>query len=75
MLPVDLNLITVALLAGVTFFVVFRKKEQPVPPGPPALPLLGNMFDLPQRESWKVYLQWGKTYSTLMTTSIGFQTK
>ncbi|KDR81038.1 hypothetical protein GALMADRAFT_241660 [Galerina marginata CBS 339.88] len=62
--PVDLNLMALALLAIITVFVAFRKKGLPVPPGPSPLPILGNMFDLPQKESWKVYLDWGRQFNS-----------
>lgn len=34
------------------------------PPGPPGLPLLGNLFDIPQRKPWVTYAQWGKQFGT-----------
>ena len=57
-----------ALLAASTLLVIFRSKKR-FPPGPPALPLLGNILDLPKRESWKVYLDWGRAYSALVFTA------
>jgi hypothetical protein len=53
----------VMLLASVSLF----RKKRPTPPGPPGLPVLGNLFDIPKKESWKVYLDWGKQYSMFLT--------
>ncbi|KAF8218892.1 cytochrome P450, partial [Tricholoma matsutake] len=43
--------------------VLFRKRHA-TPPGPPGFLFLGNIFDLPKKEPWKVYLQWGKQYNS-----------
>jgi hypothetical protein len=32
------------------------------PPGPPTRFLLGNIFDFPQHEAYKVYKDWAKKY-------------
>ncbi|KAF8907819.1 cytochrome P450 [Gymnopilus junonius] len=31
-------------------------------PGPPRLPLVGNLFDMPESESWVTYNKWKETY-------------
>ena len=55
-------IVLVMLLASVSLF----RKKRPTPPGPPGLPVLGNLFDIPKKESWKVYLDWGKQYSMFL---------
>ncbi|THV05807.1 cytochrome P450 [Dendrothele bispora CBS 962.96] len=59
----DLNLFA-ALISATLALVFFFRKRPATPPGPLGLPLIGNVFDLPKRESWKVYLQWSKEYNS-----------
>ncbi|KAF8219474.1 cytochrome P450 [Tricholoma matsutake] len=50
----------IVLLASIVLFC----KRHATPPGPPGFLFLGNIFDLPKKEPWKVYLQWGKQYNS-----------
>jgi hypothetical protein len=36
--------------------------ELPLPPGPPQLPVIGNLFDVPRSFEWRKYQEWGKEY-------------
>ncbi|KAJ7016901.1 hypothetical protein C8F04DRAFT_490857 [Mycena alexandri] len=40
-----------------------RRKRLPLPPGPPKLPLVGNLFNFPSKFQWKQYAKWSKEYS------------
>ena len=37
-------------------------KRLPYAPGPPSLPLIGNLFDTPTENDWLVYSEWAKKY-------------
>jgi len=57
-----------SLLLLAAFVLVCRrtlKKPGPLPPGPPRLPWVGNLFNAPQDFVWKTYLNWGKIYGIL----------
>jgi cytochrome P450 len=43
-----------------------RKSSLPLPPGPPGLPLIGNVLDLPQSQPHKTYIEWGQKYGPIM---------
>jgi hypothetical protein len=35
-------------------------------PGPPRLPLIGNLLQMPESEAWVTYKKWGETYGALV---------
>ncbi len=37
----------------------------PLPPGPKALPLIGNLLDVPQTRPWVTIRDWAKAYGTV----------
>lgn len=41
----------------------------PYPPGPKGYPFVGNMFDMPSSEQWRVYADWAKTYGEWLVNS------
>ncbi|KAJ7152095.1 cytochrome P450 [Mycena filopes] len=41
-----------------------NRRSLPLPPGPPRLPLLGNVFDIPAVHPWETYMRWSKEYDT-----------
>ncbi|THG92813.1 hypothetical protein EW026_g8223, partial [Hermanssonia centrifuga] len=44
-----------------------------MPPGPPGLPLLGNVFELPSKEMWKTFNEWNKRYGPIFSLNIAGQ--
>ncbi|KAG2008676.1 O-methylsterigmatocystin oxidoreductase [Coprinopsis cinerea AmutBmut pab1-1] len=43
-----------------------RKTPAPLPPGPKGLPILGNLFQIPIHQPWKVYHSWKETYGDII---------
>ncbi|KAG2077744.1 cytochrome P450 [Suillus decipiens] len=41
---------------------VFNRKNSAYPPGPPGLPLIGNILDMPHIKPWLIFTEWGKKY-------------
>ncbi len=48
--------------AWLLYLLLTRKEGIPHPPGPRALPLVGNMFQIPQKDEWPIYEAWAKKY-------------
>lgn len=63
-------LAVVSLLAfGVVTLWPSRRRSpvnNPLPPGPRPLPLVGNVLDISPSEPWLSYTNWGKTYGELV---------
>ncbi|PCH43300.1 cytochrome P450 [Wolfiporia cocos MD-104 SS10] len=61
----------VALVVAVLLFVVyiysqFSYSRKRLPPGPPPIPLLGNIHQLPAKYQEKTFAQWGQTYGDII---------
>ncbi|KAK0218414.1 cytochrome P450 [Armillaria nabsnona] len=54
--------VAIAVVTIVLSVLLLSPKHEQTPPGPRRWPLIGNIFDLPMKESWKVYLDWSRKY-------------
>jgi hypothetical protein len=54
--------VLVALLFGK--YGTSRNRQRPYPPGPKPQPIIGNIFDLPTKDTANVYIEWGKKYNS-----------
>ncbi|KAG1892813.1 cytochrome P450 [Suillus subluteus] len=56
-------------LVGIGVYLLMRvfkqKNPAPYPPGPPGLPLVGNVLDIPQVKPWLTFTKWGKMYGEI----------
>ncbi|KAG8901042.1 hypothetical protein FRC00_009424 [Tulasnella sp. 408] len=50
------------------------RKELPHPPGPPGLPLIGNILDMPTSKFVLTYSKWGEKYGPLIWCVVPGQT-
>ncbi|KAI0052441.1 cytochrome P450 [Auriscalpium vulgare] len=47
-----------------------RAGRLPLPPGPPPLPVLGNLLDIPREKPWLTYTAWGKQYGEVTSLTV-----
>ncbi|KAJ7129052.1 cytochrome P450 [Mycena filopes] len=67
-----LPLVPLALLAAVFLYVLVSKRKHqsaPLPPGPPGLPVIGNVLQLPLEKQWEAYQSWAKQYGDIVHVS------
>ncbi|KAL7277161.1 hypothetical protein ACG7TL_009007 [Trametes sanguinea] len=59
----------ILLIVIATTFVLIawrRFRTRPLPPGPPGLPILGNVFDIPKQYSWLAYRNLAAQYGDVL---------
>lgn len=67
----------IAALVGVVAVIVWLArslrslKAKNLPPGPPRLPLIGNLHQAPQNYPWRVYQEWTKQYGPIFSLQYG----
>ncbi|KAJ6535982.1 cytochrome P450 [Mycena vulgaris] len=57
-------LASVLALLTSAFIFYHTKQRAKLPPGPPGLPWLGNLFDIPSDREWIKYKEWSKQYNS-----------
>lgn len=62
----DLAVCVVALLTARWISRRKRYSSLPLPPGPPGLPIIGNLLNTPTEESWITFQRWRSEYGTLL---------
>ena len=76
MLPVNGYYVLLSLPVLYTLYRFFFKPRfpHPLPPGPPGLPILGNLFDMPKQYDWLHYASLSKLYGPINSLSALGQT-
>jgi cytochrome P450 len=64
-----IGLLTVLLLKRLWAYLV----DLPLPPGPPPLPLIGNVHQAPKSHAWLQYHEWSKKYGPVMYLNMAGQ--
>ncbi|KAK3389601.1 cytochrome P450 [Podospora didyma] len=64
-----------ALVLGSVYFLFVKKPKSqlPLPPGPPTLPILGNVHQAPKSHPWLQYFEWNKTYGPVVHLNMAGQ--
>lgn len=67
MLTWNVPLVTATALI-VTYVVrkIRRRSLGPLPPGPKGWPIIGNISDIPHKNSWVTYVEWKKKYGDIV---------
>ncbi|KAJ3521607.1 hypothetical protein NM688_g8996 [Phlebia brevispora] len=61
---VDAALCIVALATTVLLYTYRRSNRPPYPPGPKGLPIIGNVFGMPEKRQWYTYSEWSRKYDS-----------
>ncbi|KAF8909685.1 cytochrome P450 [Gymnopilus junonius] len=62
--------VVVLLFAVLLLNKILTKKPVSLPPGPPKLPLLENIFDMPSSNEWLTFAKWGEKWGDIVSVSV-----
>lgn len=57
--------------AAVYVFLFVGRREKHLPPGPPTLPILGNIHQIPKKSAHFQFSEWAKQYGGLYSLKLG----
>lgn len=67
MLMWNVPLVTATVLfASYVVRKIQRRSLGPLPPGPKGWPIIGNILDIPQKNSWLTYSEWRRKYGDII---------
>lgn len=67
-----LALALAALVAGIAYVVLFvGRREKNLPPGPPTIPILGNVHQIPLKGAHFQFTKWAKQYGGIYSLKMG----
>lgn len=66
-------LIFIAIICIFLASLYFKQKKlaNSLPPGPPALPIFGNILQVDKNDIRKTFIEWHKTYGPIFTVWMG----
>lgn len=74
----DVNMLQVLVLCGLALVLLYRvglghvgHRAPDLPPGPPTLPLIGNLHQLPLRHLYRQFSKWAHEYGPVYSLILG----
>ena len=64
--------VAVAVFGIILVKKIFTKRSGPLPPGPPKLPILQNLLDMPNSQEWLTFAEWGKKWGMRLDSIFHF---
>ena len=64
--------VAVAVFGIILVKKIFTKRSGPLPPGPPKLPILQNLLDMPNSQEWITFAEWGKKWGMRLDSIFHF---
>ncbi|CAL1701473.1 unnamed protein product [Somion occarium] len=66
----ELQIAVATILFLLCVYIYSRRPKRNLPPGPPPVPLIGNILQLPKEEAWFQFTEWGRIYGDVITLFI-----
>ena len=63
--------LVIIVLLAVVFEIKQRRRRAKLPPGPPRLPLIGNLHQAPTKSAWITFAEWVERYGPLVSADFG----
>lgn len=60
--PTSTSVIAAVVAVAVLYAFAGKRAKGPLPPGPPGLPLVGNILDIPKSRPWVKFAEWTDKY-------------
>jgi hypothetical protein len=65
------TIVAALFLAGAMYFLNQQRRRAKLPPGPPRLPLIGNLHQAPKNAAWVTFSKWVEQYGPLVSVDFG----
>ncbi|BGP58554.1 hypothetical protein JCM8202_001218 [Rhodotorula sphaerocarpa] len=69
--PTSTSVIAAVVAVAVLYAFAGKRAKGPLPPGPPGLPLVGNILDIPKSRPWVKFAEWTDKYGPMYTLKLG----
>ncbi|EHY61259.1 hypothetical protein HRR80_009080 [Exophiala dermatitidis] len=66
-----LSLAVIAIIAGLIRILSIGRRPKNYPPGPPTLPILGNVHQMPSRDAHLQFEKWAREYGPVYSLMLG----